>query len=775
MDTPHRASGHLHSVAMLGNHAPRHCGIATFTADLSAAVARERPDLDCFVVAMNDVGKSYAYPERVRFEVAEADLASYRRAGDFLNVNAVDVLSVQHEYGIFGGKAGAHLLTLLRDVRMPIVTTLHTILAAPDPSQRAVMDELTRLSDRLVVMSSDGAELLASVHGVPASKVHLVPHGIPSVPARSGLKERVGVAGRPMILTFGLLSPDKGIELVIEALPAILAKHPDAVYVVLGATHPHVRDRHGETYRLALQQRAEALGVAASVVFHDRFATNAELTEFLAAADLYITPYLKEEQITSGTLAYALGAGKAVISTPYRYAREMLADGRGVLVPWRSPSAIAEEVLALLGDDARRSAMEQRALEFSRGMTWPVVARGYLAIFDRVRDEWHSRQRSASRARSMARRSAQLPEADLTHVRLMTDDTGMLQHAIFAVPRYEDGYCLDDNARALLLTALLDDAGTEAPSSLRVLATRYLAFVRHAFDPGTRRFRNFMSFGRAWLEAVGSEDSHGRAVWALGAVVGRSSDPGRQSLAGALLRDALPRTVEFTSPRAWAYVLLGIDEYLRAFQGDLGVQALRATLSARLDDILARAAKPDWPWFEDSLTYCNARLAQALLVSGSRIGDAAMTERGLGALEWVVTVQTAGDGSFAPVGSDGHYPRRGTKAPFDQQPVEVCATMSACFDAARVTGDTRWIDRAHRQFQWFLGDNALQRSVYDAATGGCRDGLHPDRVNENEGAESTLSFQLALVELRLATAAFAGAGWHPAATTSSSMSSEALS
>ncbi len=775
MDTPHRASGHLHSVAMLGNHAPRHCGIATFTADLSAAVARERPDLDCFVVAMNDVGKRYAYPDRVRFEVAEADLASYRRAADFLNVNAVDVLSVQHEYGIFGGKAGAHLLTLLRDVRMPIVTTLHTILAAPDPAQRAVMDELTRLSDRLVVMSSDGAELLARVHGVPASKVHLVPHGIPSVPARSGLKERVGVAGRPMILTFGLLSPDKGIELVIEALPAILAKHPDAVYVVLGATHPHVRDRQGETYRLALQQRAEALGVGANVVFHDRFATNAELTEFLAAADIYITPYLKEEQITSGTLAYALGAGKAVISTPYRYAREMLADGRGVLVPWRSPSAIAEEVLALLADDRRRTAMERNAAEFCRGMTWPVVARGYLAIFDRVRDEWQSRQRSASRARSMARRSAQLPEADLTHVRLMTDDTGMLQHASFAVPRYEDGYCLDDNARALLLTALLDDAGTEAPSSLRVLATRYLAFVRHAFDPSTRRFRNFMSFGRAWVEAVGSEDSHGRAVWALGAVVGRSSDPGRQSLAGALLRDALPCTVEFTSPRAWAYVLLGIDEYLRAFQGDLGVQALRATLTARLDDILARAAKPDWPWFEDSLTYCNARLPQALVVSGGRIGDTAMTERGLRALEWVVTVQTAGDGSFAPVGSDGHYPRRGTKAPFDQQPVEVCATMSACLDAARVTGDTRWIDRAHRQFQWFLGDNALQRSVYDAATGGCRDGLHPDRVNENQGAESTLSFQLALVELRLATAAFAGAGWHPAATTSSSMTLEALS
>ncbi len=749
------AVGPLRKVAMLGNHLPRRCGIATFTTDLSDAIAAELPTLDCFVLAMNDAGRQHAYPPRVRFEIAEGDLASYGRAGDFLNVNAVDVLCVQHEYGIFGGAAGNHVLAMLRELRMPIVTTLHTILGGPNAQQRSVMDELVRLSERVVVMSAQGADLLREVHGVDARKLDVIPHGIPAVPFDADEKDRLGVAGRPVILTFGLLSPDKGIEYVIDALPAILARHPETVYIVLGATHPHVRQREGETYRLMLQQRAQRLGVESSLIFHDRFVSQAELTAFLAAADIYVTPYLNAEQITSGTLAYAVGSGKAVVSTPYRYARELLADGRGVLVPWRDPPAIAREIVALLSDDAKRLALRTRAAAHGRDMLWPAVARRYVASFERARAEHAARLRTVFRANTLTRARAALPEIKLEHLRHMTDSTGMLQHAAFSVPRYDDGYCLDDNARALLLTALVQEAGVDDAREVRTLASRYLAFVVHAFDVPHGRFRNFMSYARAWVGEPGSEDSHGRAAWALGTVVGRSGHPGTQSLSRELFHAALPAVADFTSPRAWAYTLLGIDAYLAAFQGDSNVQSVRSLLAHRLLELFRTASRPDWPWFEERVTYCNARLSQALIVSGDRMEDAEMLAVGLRSLEWLASIQHSEDGYFTPIGSNGFYRRHHPKAAFDQQPVEACTMVSACLAAGRATADRRWAEHARRAFAWFLGQNQLQHALYDATTGGCRDGLHVDRVNENQGAESTLSFLLALSEMRLADQATA--------------------
>jgi glycosyltransferase involved in cell wall biosynthesis len=748
IDSAIRGCGTIHKIAMLGNHLPRQCGIATFTTHLSEAIANGRPDLDCFVLAMNDPGRHHAYPPRVRFEIGEGDLPSYRRAADFLNVNAVDVVSVQHEYGIFGGKSGSLVLALLRELRMPIVTTLHTILAEPNSMQRSVMDELTQLSERLVVMSSGGAALLREVHDVPDSKIDLIPHGIPILPSAIRSKDKLGVEGSLVILTFGLLSPDKGIEYVIDALPLIAARYPNVVYIVLGATHPHVKERHGEGYRLMLEQRAQRLGVDSNIIFHDRFVSQEELVEFLSAADIYATPYLKAEQITSGTLAYAVGSGKAVISTPYRYARELLADGRGILVPWRDSEAIAREVVLLLGDDERRLTLQQRAAAYGRRMAWPVVAREYLQSFERARTQHSERLRAVFHAKTLAKRRVELPEINLDHLRLMTDDTGMLQHARFSIPRYDDGYCIDDNARALLLTALIEEAGTETAATVRALASRYLAFMSHAFNRSRGRFRNFMSYSRQWTEDCGSEDSHGRAIWALGGVVGRSVDPGRQSLGGDLFHEALPALAGFTSPRAWAYALLGIDEYLRAFQGDSNVQSVRTLLAERLLELFRRTSSVQWPWFEDRLTYCNARLPQALLVSGLRMDRAEMTAAGIRSLQWLVSVQRSPDGYFAPVGSDGFFVRGGPKASFDQQPVEACATLAACLEAQRATGAALWADHARLTFDWFLGQNELQRPLYDPTTGGCRDGLHADRVNENQGAESTLSFLLSLLEMR---------------------------
>jgi glycosyltransferase involved in cell wall biosynthesis len=741
------ATESIHRIAMLGNHLPRQCGIATFTTDLGEAIARVRPQIDCFVLAMNDAGRRHAYPPRVQFEITEPDLVSYRRAADFLNVGGVDVLSVQHEYEIFGGKAGSHVLTLLRGLRMPIVTTLHTILEAPNEHQRRVMDELVELSSRLVVMTEEGAALLHDTHRVPRAKIDLIPHGIPSLP-EGDRKDQLGVAGKSVLLTFGLLSPDKGIEHVIDALPAILESHPDVVYIVLGATHPHIKERAGETYRLGLAKRAVKLGVEASVIFHDRFVSNVELAEFLAAADIYVTPYLNMEQSTSGTLAYAVGAGRAVISTPYRHARELLADGRGILVPRADAASIAREVNRLLGDDAERRSLGERAAAYGGDKLWPAVARAYLESFERACAAHKQQDRSRFHAQTISARAAELPEVNFEHLSLLTDHTGILQHADFNVPSYSKGYCLDDNARALLLMTLAEDTGTDDPKLVRTLAARYLAFVSHAFDPKSRRFRNFMSYSRRWEELVGSDDCHGRALWALGTVVGRSSNPGRQSLAGWLFQAGLPPVLELSSPRAWAYALLGIAEYLRAFWGDSQVQAVQSTLATRLLDLFRRSSSHDWPWFEDRLTYCNARLPQALIVTSEWLDNEEMKGVGVRALDWLIALQTTEDGDFAPIGSNGFYIRGAARARFDQQPIEAGSTVSACFDARRVTGDERWLSHARRAFDWFLGQNELQRPLYDPATGACHDGLHADRVNANQGAESTLSFLLALFELR---------------------------
>jgi hypothetical protein len=512
-----------------------------------------------------------------------------------------------------------------------------------------------------------------------------------------------------------------------------------------------------------LESRAERLGVSANVIFHNRFVSQDELTEFLAAADIYVTPSVNPDQITSGTLAYAIGAGKAVISTPYVHARELLAEGRGVLVPWGDAGAIATEVVNLLGDNDRRLDMRKRAAAYGRAMLWPAVARSYMGTFERAREERTRRLHTAFRAKTLAARPAELPEVNLEHLVRMTDDTGILQHAAFSVPRYADGYCLDDNARALLLMALFEDAGSEDTKAVRALASRYLAFVSDALDRSSGRFRNFMSYARHWSEGHGSEDSHGRALWALGTVVGRSSDPARLSLAGELFHAALPAVAGFSSPRAWAFTLLGIEEYLKAFEGDRSVQAFGRSLAERLFGLFRRTSRADWPWFEDSVTYCNARLPQALIASGSWLSNDEMIATGTQSLEWLLSVQHSADGYFAPIGSNGFFERGSAPATFDQQPVEACAMISALLLARRVTADDAWSAHARRVFSWFLGQNQLQQALYDPSTGGCRDALHADRVNQNQGAESTLSFLLALMEMRTDEARADVAGHSPAA------------
>ncbi|MBP1626103.1 MAG: glycosyl transferase family 1 [Holophagaceae bacterium] len=740
-------------IAFLGGYLPRLCGIATFTHDLCEAVALAAPNALCFTGAVNDRMEGYDYPPRVRFELDQRNLDSYRRGADFLNFSNAQVLSVQHEFGIYGGPAGSHLLALLREVRMPVVTTLHTVLQDPDPAQRKVMEELVRCSDRLVVMAHKGLEILQETYGVPSSKVDIIPHGIHDLPFidSSYYKPQFGVEGRSVLLTFGLLGPGKGIENVIEALPGIVKRHPNVVYIVLGATHPHLVAREGESYRLGLERLAEDCGVKEHVIFYNQFVSLEDLKEFIGATDIYLTPYLNEAQITSGTLAYVFGAGKAVVSTPYWHAQELLADGRGILVPFRNPQAIAEGVCAYLDDPTRLLETRKRAYAMGREMIWPAIAKRYLQSFAHAGADRRALPRKAFAEWTLASRPYDLPPLRLDHIARMSDDTGIFQHASFNVPNYEEGYCTDDNARAFILCNLMDELGGRPPSEpLERLATNYLAFLSAALNRRTGRFRNFMNHSRQWLEEAGSEDSHARALWAVGTGAGRSRNEGHRKLSALLFEGGLPIVESFTSPRAWAFTLLGIHEYLHSFPGKAEAVACRTELVARLIGLWKGCADERWPWFEPRATYENARFCQALLLSAQSMTHPEAMEIGLKSLEWLCSVQKTREGHFRPIGSNGFYERGGNHADFDQQPVEAQAMIAACLEAFRATQDEVWSREAKRAFEWFLGRNDLGLPLYDSSTGGCADGLHPDRVNENQGAESTLAFHLSVAEMSFA-------------------------
>lgn len=740
----------IDKIAFVGDYLPRKCGIATFTHDMYASVAGRCPLADCFVVPVNDRPEGYDYPPEVRFEIEEQDLDSYLRAADFLNFANTEVVCLQHEYGIYGGTAGSHILGLLRDLRMPVVTTLHTVLREPDRDQRKVLTELVDLSARVVVMTERARTFLREIYGANPAKIDLIAHGIPDTPfvEPNRFKEQFGVEGRLVALTFGLLSPNKGIEHMLRAVPEILKEFPEFVYIVLGATHPDLVREQGERYRLSLERLARDLGIKKSVIFYNRFVELDQLTEFIRAADVYVTPYLNPAQITSGTLAYSFGCGKAIVSTPYWHAEELLADGLGSLVPFADPASLAREICALLRDEPRRLKMCKTAYELGREMVWARSADHYLGSFQDARRGLQDQPFKPLAVRTLAEQQAELPVWRLDHLGRMTDSTGMFQHATYTIPNFAEGYCTDDNARALLLTVYLEELGLDSREVQRI-ATTCAAFLQAAFDSASNRYRNFMSFDRRWLEDVGSDDSQGRTLWALGACVGRSRRPDLPAWAASYFAQALPPVAEMTSPRAWAFGLLGVHEYLRRFSGDRACGQARDGLTASLLGLYDRTATPDWPWFEEVLSYDNARLPHALIAAAQGGGDERALAVGLEALSWLVNIQRAPQGHFRAIGCHGFYRKGEEPARFDQQPVEAYATVAACLEAYRATQDPRWMNEARSAFEWFLGRNDLGEELYDPSTGGCCDGLQEDRVNRNQGAESTLSFLLSLAEMNL--------------------------
>ena len=738
----------LKSVALIGSYLPRQCGIATFTADLAAAILENDPTIDCSIVAMNDRAEGYEYPDEVQFQISQDKLSEYRLAANFLNLRDPDVVCLQHEYGIFGGQRGSFIIELVRNLKVPLVTTFHTILKDPLPEELKITTQLCELSNRVVVMSERGTEFLRDTYQVPASKIALIHHGIPDVPFLDPdpLKKKVAADDQIVILTFGLLSPGKGIEYMIDALPEIVNSHPEVLYLVVGATHPHCKAESGEDYRLSLHHRAKELGVGDNIVFHDRFLERDELLEIIRAADIYVTPYLNEAQIVSGTLAYAVGAGKAVVSTPYWHAQEMLADGRGRLVPFKDHQALAHEITQLLDYPEERRKLRRAAYEYTRPMVMKQMGYHYLELFSQAKAR-HPRAIGVPALNTLSAQEQRLPQINLNHLRLMTDDTGIIQHARFTVPNRAHGYCVDDNARALIVATRANDLN-RSDTSLIGLSSTYLSFLDNAFDQETGRFRNFLSYERKWLESIGSEDSHGRAVWALGVMAGWGQNPGQVELAIRLFHDALPALEGFADSRAIAFPILGMQAYLRRNDDDREVRSLLESLGNRLLERFRQFATKDWQWHEAELTYDNARLPEALLACGRVTEDHDMVSLGIDVLEWLKDIQLdPADGWFAPVGNQGWFPKSGSKAQYDQQPLEAAAMVGASIEAYECTQREEWIQLASTCFNWYLGKNDQQIQLYDYAGGGCRDGLTAHGVNENQGAESTLSYLCSLLAI----------------------------
>ena len=770
-------------VALIGNFPPRRCGIATFTEDLhrSFSALPHRPTVD--VLAMVDPDRAYAFPEAVALTVAQDDPGAYETAARHIREGGYDAVWVQHEFGIYGGPAGAMLLDLLDAIDTPVVTTLHTVLERPNDEQRAVMDALIARSERVVTMAEKGVAILRDRYGVDPARIVRVPHGVPDRPRASGpakavLKTRLNLPDET-ILTFGLLGPGKGLELMIDALPAILAQRPDARYVVLGATHPHLVAREGEAYREGLVRRAEALGVDHALVFLNRFAEFEDMLDHIQAADVYVTPYGNEAQITSGTLAYAVAMGVPVVSTPFWHAAELLSDGVGALVPFGDVDALAARIAGLLADDEAREAMAGRAWREGRRSLWSRVAESYRdamtdAMTDAMADgkaelaapraEVHPNvdahpnvdvhrnvdERSGGRldepAAARQVRIASLPERravpmlSLATIGAMTDDVGILQHTVFAIPDRRHGYCLDDNARALMLVNDMVAIGHPDPTLVR-LGTTYATFVNHAWEEG--RFRNFMGYDRRWLEREGSPDSAGRGFLAVAHAWQHGFSPAVRQWAHGLANQALAPMADVTSPRAAAFTMLGCA-HIRAVEPTH--REARETMERRGAHLFGQyrhERRDDWRWFEDTLSYDNARLPEALLAAAEACGREDWRDAALEAFEWLCGHQRNARGQFRPIGHESFGRRHAPPLPFDQQPLEATAQIDACAAAWRATGDGRWLERADAAHAWFHGENDLGLPVVQPETGVCFDGLHPTRVNQNQGAESVVAYQLA--------------------------------
>lgn len=731
----------MNKIAIIGNYPPRRCGIATFTKDLNEGLKAK--GVSTGVVAMNDGLNRYNYSEDVVFEIEQNVMASYINAAEYLNSNNFDAVIVQHEFGIYGGLNGIHILQLLKRLRIPVITTLHTVIDNPTDNQRKVISELARVSQKLVCISQKGIELLRTVYGIPASGCVHIHHGVHHYKTKnvSHLRQKLGVENKKVLLTFGLLSRNKSIEVVIKALPKVVEKYPNTVYIVLGATHPHVVKHEGEDYRLMLIRLVNKLKLEKHVIFINRFVTNEELFSYLELCDIYVIPYLGEKQISSGTLIYTMGAAKPIISTPFWYAKEMLAEERGLLFDFNNSDQLTAHINDLLENEDKRQTIARNAFNLAKECYWPMIGKQYYELTDQIIAE--DKIRAITEPSQVMESKFVLPPIKLDHLRVLTDYTGILQHARYNVPDRNHGYCTDDNARALLLSVMLQNEVQDVDEVTRLTGT-YLSFIDYAYNPAISKFRNLMNYERKWLDDQGSEDTTGRVAWALGYTTAYTDVCNFHHHANYLFGKVWKSVGTLTHPRALSYAALGLAYHAKAHGEEAVIERLKHCVK-KLCDLFDQPIGSEWRWFEEKVSYANNRIPHALIHAGMLLNDESVIQRGLKVLDWLIEKQFH-DGIFSPIGNHGWLTPHG-KAAFDQQPLEANGMIDACLQAEEFVKDGTYADYALKAFYWFTGENDRGEALYDFATGGCRDGLQANGVNLNQGAESTISWLMSLMSI----------------------------
>lgn len=730
------------NVSFISSYLPRQCGIATFTNDLATAVSKLRGDgldgLEVEITALNNIPEGYKYPSEVKFEIKEQNLNDFKEAANFLNLSKADVINLQHEFGLYGGEDGSNILYLIQNLKKPLVTTLHTILANPTEEQEKIVKELAEASSFLVVQSMRSFVMLEKIYKIPMNKVVYIPHGAHDVPFLDPAyyKDAFQLSDKKVILTFGLLGPGKGMEDVINSLPEVIKEYPNIMYIILGATHPNVKKVYGEEYRDSLENLVTKLGLKNHVMFINRFVDNKRLLEFLLMSDIYISPYHHKEQIVSGTLTYAVACGKAVISTPYWYAEELLQNETGMLVPFKDVKAISETLKQLLCDENKRNRLRKNAYDAGREMIWSKVAAHYCDVFIKAREEYKKSPRTAL-LKDKITDFPSLPDVNLNHMITMTDSTGIIQHATYSIPNRNEGYCTDDNARALLVAVMNKMLFNN--DSVMVLINIYFSFIHHAYNKERGLFRNFMTYDRQWLETAGSEECNGRVFFVLAYII---KNPVSESLLGIskmLYDKAINNTLEFTSCRGIAYVLMSCILYLSHFSGAREVRKICRQLSEKLSSMYNNNKDKEWKWYENQATYNNGMIPQAMIMAGRFLKNKDYVSQGIESLKWLIEVQLdEKQGHISLIGNNGWLSKGKQKAKYDQQPIEIPGLIDACYQAYSVTNDKEWIKKISLIFSWFLGNNDRQEVLYDYITGGCDDGLTASLSNQNQGAESTL-------------------------------------
>ncbi len=753
-------------VLFIGTYVPKECGIATFTSDLLNSVSGENNNVHCEVIALNDPSETYNYPEEVVFQIQRDRIEDYYRAADYINQSDIDIVCLQHEFGLFWGNAGDYIFSLISGINKPVISTMHTVIREPEPEYRIAIEKLIRYSQKLIVMSQTAVEMLKDVYKAPDDKIELIFHGVPDYPFNNcdKYKKKLNLKGTPLVLTFGLLSQNKGIESMLEALPEVVSQYPDLVYLILGATHPIIKKNFGETYRQYLQNKVSELGLEKNVVFHDKFVEKEELCNYILASDIYVSPYLSKEQIVSGALTYAIGMGKAIVSTPYWYAQEMLSDNRGLLVDFGDTEGFRKSLLHLIENPEECDNMRKKAYDFGRKMTWKNVGKQYNTVFIKALKNYGT----YSTSNKFNFLPNQLPEVKLDYLKLLTDDVGIIQHTNLGVPARHHGYSTDDVGRALVALTQLIDSQKKAEELWRLITT-YMSFLEHA-QTDTGHFHNFMSYKREFLDEKGSEDTLGRAIYGLGHVVSCPYlSKNIRTLAHTLMSKTRPEMEKLNYPRAKAYTICGLYEMLRA-----GVDAdeFESVFNSRRDaiksvdslvskdtfesifinhanslvDLYEANHKEDWDWFEPTVTYSNAKLSESLLLAYNYTKDRTYRNVGLATLDFLTEIQWKGD-FFDIVGNQGWYSYSGKKPIFDQQPIEAGYLTQAYVSAYEIVREKKYLELARYSFEYFLGRNRLKTVMYDYSTGAVCDGLNCDGMNYNQGAESVICFLMALSSL----------------------------